>query len=173
MTKLLISPRRQPPSSLFLPDDQARVPPRYIWAATRFWMETEGLKSRRYGGKSHHHWYALLYAMRSFEWLLKRVGGYERGRRNAADARLFVSERLLDRQDERPHQSQERLRIDAAPAGRVLAHEASDPLGRLADFREPVDRGGARQPMRHVVERSRDLGIQPFSCSEAAASSMA
>src|SRR5688572_16641736 len=83
MTKLLSSTREQPPSSLFLPTDQAFVPPRFIWAATRFWMETEGLKSRRYGGKSRHHWYALLFAMKSFQWLLKLVGGYERGRRNA------------------------------------------------------------------------------------------
>jgi uncharacterized protein len=94
MTKLLTSPRRQPPSSLFLPDDQARVPQRFVWAATRFWMETEGLKSRRYGGKSHHHWYALLYAMRSFEWLLRLVGGYERGHRNAAE--LACTEVELD-----------------------------------------------------------------------------
>jgi predicted MPP superfamily phosphohydrolase len=75
--------RELPQSPLFLPREQACVPPRFVWAATRFWMETEGLKSRRYGGKGRHHWYALLCAMRSFEWLLKRVGGYARGRRNA------------------------------------------------------------------------------------------
>jgi predicted MPP superfamily phosphohydrolase len=84
---LLVSPPKpfSTPTSLFLPPEQAVVPQRYVWAAARFWMETEGLKSRRYGGKSRHHWYALLYAMKSFQWFLKLVGGYARGERNAAE----------------------------------------------------------------------------------------
>ena len=48
---------------LFLPPEQASVSPRQIWAANRFWMETENLKSRRHGGQSRHRWYTLL-----FEW---------------------------------------------------------------------------------------------------------
>jgi predicted MPP superfamily phosphohydrolase len=85
MHELASTSPRLPAEPLFLPRDQACVPARFVWAANRFWMETEGLKSRRYGGKSHHHWYALLYAMRAFQWLLRRVGGFERGRRNAAE----------------------------------------------------------------------------------------
>lgn len=85
MHELISTSPKLPAEPLFLPRDQAFVPARYIWAANRFWMETEGLKSRRYGGKSHHHWYTLLYAMRAFQWLLQRLGGFERGRRNAAE----------------------------------------------------------------------------------------
>jgi predicted MPP superfamily phosphohydrolase len=73
---------------LFLPPDQAAVPPRVIWAANRFWMETENLKSWRWGGERHHHWYALLFLMKSFEILLKATGQYERGVRNAWDVAL-------------------------------------------------------------------------------------
>jgi uncharacterized protein len=67
----------------FLAPDQAAIPPRVIWAANRFWMETENLKSRRYGGESHHHWYVLLFLMKSLKALLKITGQYERGVRNA------------------------------------------------------------------------------------------
>jgi predicted MPP superfamily phosphohydrolase len=56
-----------------------------IWAANRFWMETENLKSGRYGGESHHHWYAMLFLMKSLRILLKLTGQYERGVRNAWD----------------------------------------------------------------------------------------
>lgn len=58
---------------------------RQVWAATRFWMETENLKSRRYGGKSHHHWYALLHLMRAFERGLELTGLYGAGVRNAEE----------------------------------------------------------------------------------------
>jgi uncharacterized protein len=58
---------------------------RQAWAANRFWMETANLKSKRYGGKRPHHWYALLAATRAFDWILKAVGQHERGYRNACD----------------------------------------------------------------------------------------
>jgi predicted MPP superfamily phosphohydrolase len=59
-----------------------------MWAANRFWMETNNLVTKRYGGKRKQHWYALLYMMKTFEWTLKRLGQYERGVRNAEDVRL-------------------------------------------------------------------------------------
>jgi predicted MPP superfamily phosphohydrolase len=46
-------------------------------------METENLKSGRYGGESHHHWYAMLFLMKSLSVLLKLTGQYPRGVRNA------------------------------------------------------------------------------------------
>lgn len=59
-----------------------------LWALNRFRMETENRKARRYGGKGRHHWYALLFLMRSLEVLLKLTRQYERGMRNAWDIRL-------------------------------------------------------------------------------------
>jgi predicted MPP superfamily phosphohydrolase len=82
---------------LFLPPGEAAVPPRLVWAANRFWMETENLKTRRYGGESHHHWYALLFLMRALEVALKLAGLYERGVRNAWDLVLREIELPLAR----------------------------------------------------------------------------
>jgi hypothetical protein len=73
---------------LFLPPDQAAVNPRLIWAANRFWMETENLKTGRWGGESHHHWYALLLLMKAFKVFLQLTGQYGRGVRNAWDIRV-------------------------------------------------------------------------------------
>jgi uncharacterized protein len=73
---------------LFLPPEQAAIHPRVIWAANRFWMETENLKSKRYGGDRRHHWYALLFLMKSFEALLHLTGRYREGVRNAWDVAL-------------------------------------------------------------------------------------
>jgi predicted MPP superfamily phosphohydrolase len=70
---------------IFLSPDQAAIHPRLVWAANRFWMETENRKTRRYGGKGHHHWYVLLFLMKSLQLVLKLAGQYERGVRNAWD----------------------------------------------------------------------------------------
>jgi predicted MPP superfamily phosphohydrolase len=56
---------------------------RQMWANNRFWMETQNLVTKRYGGKRKQHWYALLLAMKTFEWGLKRLGQYQRGLDNA------------------------------------------------------------------------------------------
>ena len=45
---------------------------RQMWANNRFWMETQNLVTKRYGGKRKQHWYALLVMMKTFEWGLKR-----------------------------------------------------------------------------------------------------
>jgi predicted MPP superfamily phosphohydrolase len=58
---------------------------RQMWANNRFWMETQNLVTKRYGGKRKQHWYALLLAMKTFEWGLKRLGQYQRGLDNALD----------------------------------------------------------------------------------------
>jgi predicted MPP superfamily phosphohydrolase len=48
-------------------------------------METENLKTRRYGGYGRHHWYALLFLMNTLRVALKATGQYQRGVRNAWD----------------------------------------------------------------------------------------
>ncbi|MDP6923917.1 MAG: metallophosphoesterase [Candidatus Scalindua sp.] len=63
--------------------DDHLINQRTIWAANRFWMETENMKSKRYGGKSHHHWYLLMFFLRAFRVLLKLVGKYREGCNNA------------------------------------------------------------------------------------------
>lgn len=61
---------------------------RQIWAANRFWMEIDNMKTKRYGNKSHHHWYTLLFMMNSLKFILKVTGLYGRGVRNAKDILL-------------------------------------------------------------------------------------
>lgn len=63
--------------------DDRLINQRTIWAANRFWMETENMKSKRYGGKSHHHWYLLMFFLKAFRVLLKLVGKYKGGFNNA------------------------------------------------------------------------------------------
>jgi hypothetical protein len=58
---------------------------RQMWANNRLWMETQNLVTKRYGGKRKQHWYALLLALKTFEWGLKRCGQYQRGWHNAAE----------------------------------------------------------------------------------------
>lgn len=69
------------------------VSARSLWAANRFWMETANIKTKRWGGKGSHHWYALLYLMKAFQWLLRATGRYAQGTRNAE--RLAVREVVL------------------------------------------------------------------------------
>jgi predicted MPP superfamily phosphohydrolase len=61
---------------------------RQIWAANRFWMEMDNMKTKRYGNKGRHHWQTLLLLMRIFKFCLQVTGCYERGVRNAMDIRL-------------------------------------------------------------------------------------
>jgi predicted MPP superfamily phosphohydrolase len=62
----------------------APINARQMWANNRFWMETQNLVTKRYGGKRKQHWYALLMMIKTFEWGLKRCGQFERGKGNAA-----------------------------------------------------------------------------------------
>lgn len=72
------------------PPSTSEISARQLWAANRFWMETANLKTRRWGGKGPHHWYAMLYMMRGFEWALRVTGRFADGARNAE--RLVVRE---------------------------------------------------------------------------------
>jgi predicted MPP superfamily phosphohydrolase len=71
--------------SLFLPAPGAAISHRQSWAANRFWMETENLKTRRYGGHGPQRWYVLLFLMRAMQLGLRLTGQFERGVRNARD----------------------------------------------------------------------------------------
>jgi predicted MPP superfamily phosphohydrolase len=55
-----------------------------MWANNRFWMETQNIVTRRYGGRRKQHWEALVVMLKVFAWGLRRVGQFERGQRNAA-----------------------------------------------------------------------------------------
>jgi len=83
------------PRSGFLPGPAINA--RQMWANNRFWMETQNLVTKRYGGKRKQHWYALLLAVKAFEWGLKRCGQYERGWRNATRIVLRDVELRFDR----------------------------------------------------------------------------
>jgi len=68
--------------------DKRLINRRQIWAANRFWMEMDNLKTKRYGNKGRHHWHILLALMQTFKLLLRITGFYDRGVRNAMDIRL-------------------------------------------------------------------------------------
>jgi len=70
------------------PNSPTNIDTRQLWANNRFRMESENMKSKRYGGKGHHHWFVLLWMMRVFQLGLKITGHYERGVQNARDIQL-------------------------------------------------------------------------------------
>jgi len=86
------APVAKPPTRL-LATPTGAIDARQLWANNRFWMETQNLVTKRYGGKRKQHWYAFLAMMRTFEWALKRCGQFERGRRNAQA--IVLRERVL------------------------------------------------------------------------------
>lgn len=69
-----------------------KINPRQLWATNRFRMESDNLKSKRYGGKTHHHWYIFLYSVKLFQFLLKITGLYKRGVKNSNDIVLTKRE---------------------------------------------------------------------------------
>jgi predicted MPP superfamily phosphohydrolase len=71
------------PETRIIASPTGPIDARQLWANNRFWMETQNLVTKRYGGKRRQQWYALLAMMKTFEWVLKRCGQYERGVRNA------------------------------------------------------------------------------------------
>ena len=66
-----------------LPPERRLIDRRQIWAANRFWMELDNMKTKRYGNKGRHHWYTLLFMVKTFGCLLHLVGLHKRGVRNA------------------------------------------------------------------------------------------
>ena len=68
--------------------EQRLINRRQIWAANRFWMEVENMKTKRFGNKGRHHWYELLLMMKIFKCMLHITGLYKRGVRNAGNIML-------------------------------------------------------------------------------------
>ncbi len=56
---------------------------RQLWATNRLSMESDNIKTKRYGQNSHNHWYLFIFALRFFKWLLKLTGAYSLGVKNA------------------------------------------------------------------------------------------
>ena len=73
---------------LDLHPDARAVNWRQAWAANRLWMETEAMKSKRYGGMSRRWWYLMQWALVGVKWGLKLTRQYARGNHNAWDIRL-------------------------------------------------------------------------------------
>jgi hypothetical protein len=70
-------------------DDDREISPRLLWAVNRFWMETENIKTRRFGHRSHHHWWLLRSVIRAADWVFRLSGLHGRGVRNARDIQLI------------------------------------------------------------------------------------
>jgi len=77
-----------PPSILGTGVEKRLINRRQIWAANRFWMEVDNMKTKRYGNRGRHHWQTLLALMRLFRLCLRLTGCYQRGVQNAMDIRL-------------------------------------------------------------------------------------
>jgi predicted MPP superfamily phosphohydrolase len=75
--------------------DKNKINARQLWASNRFSMETENLKSKRYGGKTHHHWYLFLFLLKFLKSLLKITGLYQRGINNGNNIVLTKRELVL------------------------------------------------------------------------------
>ena len=78
-------PRQPVVPTLVVPPPASPINARQLWANNRFWMETQNQVTKRYGGKRKQHWYALLAMMKIFAWVLRLLGLFERGRRNAQE----------------------------------------------------------------------------------------
>ena len=74
-------------SSLKPLSTETQLSHRQLWMMNRFWMETYNLKTRRYGGKGHHHWMILYGMMKVLEWVLRLTGLYQKGVENAKNLR--------------------------------------------------------------------------------------
>jgi len=71
-----------------LPAEFRLINRRQIWAANRFRMEVDNMKTKRYGNKKPHRWYELLFMMKSFKLMLHFLRIYKRGKLNAEDIKL-------------------------------------------------------------------------------------
>lgn len=78
--------------SEFLPDsshidhllsEQRLINRRQLWAENRFRMEMENLKTRKYGNRGSHHWYQLLFMIKTLGFILHLLNLYQKGTRNA------------------------------------------------------------------------------------------
>ncbi|MCX5815863.1 MAG: metallophosphoesterase [Proteobacteria bacterium] len=78
ITRLNDSPNPEP---LF--PEQRLINRRQLWANNRFRMEMENLKTRRYGNRGRHHWYELLFMMKTLGLVLHLTHLHRKGVRNA------------------------------------------------------------------------------------------
>ncbi|MCX5805698.1 MAG: metallophosphoesterase [Proteobacteria bacterium] len=69
------------PEPLF--PEQRLINRRQIWANNRFRMEMDNLKTRRYGNRGRHHWYQLLFMMKTLGFVLHLINLYQKGVHNA------------------------------------------------------------------------------------------
>lgn len=69
------------PDPLF--PEQRLINRRQLWADYRFRMEMENLKNRRYGNRGRHHWYKLLFLMKTFGLILHLINLHQKGARIA------------------------------------------------------------------------------------------
>jgi len=60
-----------------------KINSRQLWATNRFNMESDNIKTKRYGGKSHHHWYLFTFILKFVKFFLKKTGVYSLGVKNA------------------------------------------------------------------------------------------
>jgi len=63
--------------------EQRLINRRQLWADYRFRMEMDNLKTRRYGNRGSHHWYQLLFMLKTLAFMLRLVNLYQKGVRNA------------------------------------------------------------------------------------------
>ena len=75
-------------SQVPFPSERRLINRRQIWAANRFWMEMQNLKTKRYGNKGTHHWFNLLLMLKAFKLILHLTGLKKRGIRNAENIKL-------------------------------------------------------------------------------------
>lgn len=76
------------PNSRLLFPEQRLINRRQLWADNRFRMEMENLKTRRYGNRGRHHWYELLFMMKTFGFILHLMNLYQKGTRIAENITL-------------------------------------------------------------------------------------
>jgi predicted MPP superfamily phosphohydrolase len=88
ITKLSVPEKNLTHNMKSVMTDNQLINQRTIWAANRFWMETENMKTKKYGGKSHHHWYSLLLMTKLFKTFLHLTGRYKKGFHNARNIEL-------------------------------------------------------------------------------------
>lgn len=74
----------------------SKIDARQLWANNRFHMESENLKSKRYGGKTHHHWYFFVFLLKILKFFLKISGIYKRGVKNGNEIVLTKRELFFD-----------------------------------------------------------------------------
>ncbi len=79
--------KNESPSDSHTPEplfpEQRLINRRQLWADNRFRMEMENLKTRRYGNRGSHHWYHLLFMLKTFAFILHLINLYQKGVHNA------------------------------------------------------------------------------------------